>query len=74
MAYDQDAVDAAIAVLRPEIEALERRVMALETSGVGRLADEAMLDLNAALSARLNATEDDAARAAIIQAATNAIP
>lgn len=75
MAYDQDAVDAAIAALRPEIQALETRVAALEAAPAGNNpADEAMLDLSERLSVALNATSDLAERAAIIQRAINALP
>lgn len=82
MAYDQDAVDAAVALLLPRIEAnaaaidtLHARTDRLEARPVGgtRLADEAMLDLNERLSIQLNATDSDEERATIIRRATDAL-
>lgn len=72
MAVDQDALD----LFQPQIDALLIRVEQLEARPTGgtRLADEAMLDLNEGLSTRLNATENDAERANIIQVLINALP
>ncbi len=70
MAVDPDALE----TFQPQIDELLRRVELLESRPVGvHLADEAMLDLSASLSTQLNATNDDAERANIIQRAIDAL-
>ena len=75
MPIPHDEMDDVLEQVRDGLAALTTRVAALESApgGGSRLADEAMLDLNERLASRLNATEDDAARAAIIRAAFDAL-
>jgi len=82
MAYDQDAVDAAVALLRPLIEAntaaidtLQVRVEQLEArpAGGATLSDRALWRMQEALAVRVNDAPDDAGRAAIIDLATAAL-
>lgn len=71
-----DQVDDRLIAAEQAIAALEARVAALEAAPTGGTnpADEAMLDLSERLSVALNATNDLAERAAIIQRAINALP
>lgn len=73
MSFDQDAVDAAIKALRPELDDMKARISALEAGGQKNRADEAWLDLNAELTSQVNATESDEERAAIIERAIAAL-
>ena len=78
MAVDQDALDLfqpQIDVLAERCERLTEQVAQLEArpSGGSTLTDEALLDLLARLYPMLNAESTDAARAAIVERATNAL-
>jgi len=64
MAYDQDAVDAAVTLMQPQIDALAARVAAVEASGRSRVLDDAQIGFQERLMEVLLplATDDERAR------------